>query len=176
MTDLGGFSYVDGEISTSWPAAALKVGKFCSIARGLHCMLGGNHRPECVSTYPFAQMLPMVKGLKVKQLPPNGLPTTKGDIVIGNDVWIGQDVTILSGVKIGDGAVVGAKSVVTKDIPAYAIAAGNPAEVKKYRFDAKTIERMLKCHWWDWPIEKIISAVGLLQGDDLEAFLGFAEA
>jgi acetyltransferase-like isoleucine patch superfamily enzyme len=58
---------------------------------------------------------------------------TKKPIVIGNDVWIGANVTILKGVRIGDGAVIGAGSVVTKDIPEYAIAVGNPAKVKKFR-------------------------------------------
>ena len=60
-------------------------------------------------------------------------PISKGDVKIGNDVWLGLNSTILSGITIGDGAVVGCNSVVTKDIPPYAIVAGNPAKTIKYR-------------------------------------------
>ena len=74
---------------------------------------------------------------------------TKGDIVVGNDVWIGHGVTILSGVTIGDGAVIGACSVVSKNIPPYAIAYGNPIRVVRYRFSKEIIEKLLKIAWWD---------------------------
>ena len=67
---------------------------------------------------------------------------TKGDIIIEDDVWIGYGCTILSGVKIGQGAVIGTRSVVAKDIPPYAIYAGN--KIIKYRFSNKVIEKLLK--------------------------------
>jgi len=60
-------------------------------------------------------------------------PDLQLPVQIGSDVWIGANCTILGGVQIGDGAVVGAGSIVNKDIPAYAIAVGNPARVIKYR-------------------------------------------
>lgn len=68
---------------------------------------------------------------------------------VGNDVWTGHNVNILSGVNVGDGAVIGAGSIVTKDVPPYAIVAGVPAEIKKFRFPEKTIERLLRLKWWD---------------------------
>jgi maltose O-acetyltransferase len=68
-----------------------------------------------------------------KDIPMKSQPHSKKPIMISDDVWIGANVTILKGVKIGDGAVIGAGSVVTKDIPPYAIAVGNPAKVIKYR-------------------------------------------
>ena len=71
-------------------------------------------------------------GIK-KDAPMNKQPHTKAPIVIGDDVWIGANVTVLKGVKIGDGVVIGAGSVVTKDIPPYAIVVGNPARIVKYR-------------------------------------------
>lgn len=72
-----------------------------------------------------------------------------GRISIGNDVWIGSHVKILDGVKIADGAVIGAGAVVTKDIPPYAVAAGVPAKVIKYRFDKDTVEKLLEFKWWN---------------------------
>ena len=70
--------------------------------------------------------------------------TSKGDIVLEDDVWIGCNAVILSGVHIGQGAVVAAGAVVTKDIPAYAVVAGNPAHIIKYRFDKEYIDELLK--------------------------------
>ncbi len=74
---------------------------------------------------------------------------------IGNDVWIGSGALILSGASIGDGAVVAAHSVVTKPVPPYAIVAGNPARVVKYRFDEATIQELLALKWWDLPDDVI---------------------
>lgn len=76
-------------------------------------------------------------------------------VIIGNDVWIGCNVTILDGLKIGDGAVIGAGSVVTKDIPPYAIAAGVPAKILRYRFDKRTIKELLELKWWELDDEEI---------------------
>jgi acetyltransferase-like isoleucine patch superfamily enzyme len=70
-------------------------------------------------------------------------------VVIGNDVWTGHNVNILAGVSVGDGAVIGAGSVVTKDVPPYAIVAGVPAEMRRLRFAEATIERLLRLKWWD---------------------------
>ena len=74
---------------------------------------------------------------------------------IGNDVWIGEFVTIVGGVNIGDGAVIATKSVVTKDVPPYAIVGGIPAKVIKYRFDEETIGALLQSKWWDLPDDEI---------------------
>ncbi|NRD20814.1 CatB-related O-acetyltransferase [Winogradskyella eckloniae] len=80
---------------------------------------------------------------------------SKGDITIGNDVWVGAHSLILSGVKINDGAIIAANSVVTKEVPAYAIVAGSPAKVIKYRFSPEVRAQLYAKKWWDWPIEKI---------------------
>jgi len=80
---------------------------------------------------------------------------------IGNDVWIGAGATLLGkggGLTIGDGAIVGAGSVVTKDVPPYAIVGGNPARIIRYRFDEAIIRRLLALKWWDWPVERIMAA------------------
>lgn len=79
----------------------------------------------------------------------------KGQIIIENDCWIGHGATIMNGVTIHNGAVVGAEAVVTKDVPPYAVVAGNPAKIVKYRFDAETISKLEKICWWNWDDNKI---------------------
>ena len=82
--------------------------------------------------------------------------TTKGNVVINEDCWIGSNVVILSGCNIGRGAVIGAGSVVTKDVPAYAVVIGNPAKVIKYRFNEDVIGELERLQWWKWETEKIL--------------------
>lgn len=76
-------------------------------------------------------------------------------VVIGNDVWIATNTVILSGVTIGDGAVIAAGAIVTKDVPPYAVVGGVPARILKYRFDEKTIEKLLELKWWNYDLKDI---------------------
>lgn len=76
-------------------------------------------------------------------------------VVIGNDVWTGHNVNIMPGVTVGDGAVIAAGSVVTKDVPPYAVVAGVPAAVKRFRFPEKIIERLLAVKWWDLELSQL---------------------
>lgn len=107
----------------------LIIGSYVSIAQDVIFILGGNHRYDTLSTYPFKVM---VLGEKEEAL-------TKGAIIVEDDVWIAVGVIVLSGVTIGKGAVIAAGSVVTKDIPPYAIVGGNPARVIKYRFEEELL-------------------------------------
>lgn len=77
------------------------------------------------------------------------MPDMFRHVTIGNDVWSGHNVNIMPGVNVGDGAVIGAGSVVTKDVPPYAVVAGVPAQIRRYRFSEKIIERLLRVKWWD---------------------------
>lgn len=146
------------------PQSTLKIGRFCSIASDVTIILGNEHRPDWVTTYPFNRILDEFNELK-------GHPATKGNVTIGNDVWIGYHVLILSGVTIGDGAVVGAGSVVTKDIEPYAIVAGNPAKLIRKRFDEKTINMLLKIQWWNWSLQRIKENVPLMLSKNIEKFI-----
>lgn len=111
----------------------LEIGSYCSISSKSYFLLGGEHRYDCLSTYPFENMF--------YKLQRQGI--SKGKIVIDDDVWIADNTMILSGVHIGQGAIVAAGSIVTKDVPPYAIVGGVPAKVIKYRFDKNIVNKLV---------------------------------
>lgn len=139
------------------------IGKFCAISWNIS--IGGkNHaytNASVHSNYWWKRIFPHPN---LNQAPPDEKQTRK--CMIGNDVWIGSGAIVLRNVIIGDGAVVGAGSVVTKDVPPYAIVTGCPARVKKMRFDEDTIEFLLKIKWWDWP-KKILEENACLFTQDM---------
>lgn len=126
------------------------IGAFCSIANGL--IVGGAKHPlDWVSTSPVFYEVGGGTGRHLGNLKIEPLKRTS----IGNDVWIGSRVIVMQGLSIGTGAVVGAGSVVTKDVPPYAIVAGCPARIIKYRFDDDTIRMLLESRWWELCDEKL---------------------
>lgn len=124
----------------------LKIGNFCSIARGA-TFHEFNHDFEKVTTYYMKKNF--FGGKMVDEV------TSKGPIILGNDVWIGANSTILSGVNIGNGAVIAANSVVTKDIPPYSIAGGIPCKVIRKRFEEDVVSYLQELKWWNWPVDRI---------------------
>lgn len=141
----------------------ISLGDYCSISCNVSIFLGGNHRMDWISGYPFKETYGVGKNHE----------TTKGDVVIGNDVWIGWGATIMSGVTIGDGSAISAFSIVTRDVPDYAIVAGNPARVVKRRFSPPKIKRLRDMQWWNWPEELVAKAIPLIQSADVEALWKF---
>jgi acetyltransferase-like isoleucine patch superfamily enzyme len=161
---IGNHTYGKPRVVSWGEGTTLMIGKYCSIATNVIIFLGSEHRTDWISTYPFPFLWDEAKSIK-------GHPSTKGDVVIGNDVWIGFGATILSGVTIGDGAAIGACSLVIRDVPPYAIVAGNPAQVIRHRFDAETVQKLLRIKWWDWPDEKVKENVHLICSDSIHAFI-----
>lgn len=157
----GRHSYGKPTVIIAGGSAGVEIGNFCSIASGVQFLDGGCfHRVECVSTFPLRAIYKQrFWGMKSdKDNKENNIVglRKRGKTVVGNDVWIGESAYILPGVTIGDGAIIGAKSVVTKDVPPYAIVGGNPARIIRYRFDEEIIKKFLKIKWWNWSDEKII--------------------
>ncbi len=161
---IGDHTYGVPRVVSRGEGASLRIGKYCSIATDVTIFLGSEHRTDWVSTYPFPFLWKEAGSI-------SGHPSTRGDVIIGNDVWIGFGTTILSGVTIGDGAAIGACSLVIRDVPAYAIVAGNPSQVLRHRFEADTIQGLQRIKWWDWPDEKVRENVHLICSDSVRAFV-----
>ena len=130
---IGDYTYGNLNILDYGDGCSLEIGRFCSIANDVVFVMGGNHRLDYPSLYPFRSMFE------------GGCTSySKGDIVIEDDVWIGYGAIILSNVHIGRGAVIAAGSIVTKDVPPYSIYGGNPARLIRRRFDEDVIDSLMK--------------------------------
>lgn len=166
---VGKFTYCHPDIQIfEWgEGSQLEFGAFCSIASDVKIYLGGNHRTDWVTTYPFGH----INQNKFSNFDGKGHPKTNGDVIIGNDVWIGANVTIMSGIKIGDGAVVANNSHVIKNVEPYSIVGGNPAKFIKFRFSKEQIDKLLKIKWWEWDDEKINNNLKLLCNDNIDEFI-----
>ena len=145
----------------------IKIGNFCSIGKNFNVYLGGNHRTDWITTYPFGHIHKNI----FNNFNGEGHPSTKGDIIIGNDVWIADNVTIMSGVNIGDGVVIANNSHVVKNAEPYSIIGGNPAKFIKLRFKKEQINELLKIRWWNWDDDKINKYLHLLCNKNIDNFI-----
>lgn len=149
--------------------SSIRIGRYCSIASGVSILTSQEHHLNWVSAFPFQLIFGQDRGLPRPS-------RSKGDVEIGHDVWVGTEALILSGVSVGHGAVIAARSVVTKNVPPYAIVAGVPARMIRYRFDEATIASLLRIAWWDWSREKIEAALPLLMSNRLDEFVAKYDA
>ncbi|NNM73369.1 CatB-related O-acetyltransferase [Enterovirga aerilata] len=166
---IGAHSYGRPKVRFPESGAKLTIGRFCSIADKVEILLGGNHRTDWVTTFPFAAFPELWPGAAASGSAYHG---SRGDVVIGSDVWLGSAAMIMSGVAIGHGAVVAARAVVTKDVPPYAIVGGNPARPIRTRFTEERVEALLETAWWDLPDRDVAGLIPLLstgQVDELVA-------
>jgi acetyltransferase-like isoleucine patch superfamily enzyme len=158
------YGYEDSVIHSWGEDTKVIIGNFCSIASNVEFFLGGNHRVDWITTYPFGHIYDEI----FNTFNGEGHPKTNGNIVIGNDVWVGMSTKIMSGVFIGDGAVIASNSVVTKNVEPYSIVGGNPAKLIKKRFNLETIELLLSLKWWDWEEKKINQNLNILCSPEIE--------
>lgn len=143
------------------------IGSFCSIAQNTNIYIGRNHRKDWVTTYPFGHSNKNI----FNNFDGKGHPSSKGNVVIGNDVWIANNVTIMSGVTIGDGAIIANNSHVVKDVEPYNIVGGNPAKLISYRFTKEQIAKLLEIKWWSWDDSKINENLPLLCNENIDEFI-----
>jgi len=158
---MGAFSY-----AVSGYFFACQIGRYCSIGENVQAGRG-NHPLNWLSTSPFQYLAQSDVFSSHESMPAEfkawnewggpvagnlESPSEVQAITIGHDVWIGHGAFIKPGVTIGNGAVVGAFAVVTRDVPAYAIVAGNPARIKKMRFSDALIDRLEQSEWWKYAI------------------------
>lgn len=164
---IGEWSYGRPKVRFPESGARLSIGRYCSIADRVEILLGGNHRTDWVTTYPFAAMPGLWPGVDA----PADYHTTRGDVTIGHDVWLGSGAMILSGVRVGHGAVVAARAVVTRDVPDYGIVAGNPARLLRLRFPAEMVAELIDAAWWDLDPAQVGPLVPLLSSDRVGDFI-----
>jgi acetyltransferase-like isoleucine patch superfamily enzyme len=162
QSTLGAYTYVQENSSI----CNAEIGPFCSIAGDVIVGLGA-HPTFMVSTSPvfYDKDQPLPRFFTKDRAFKDIFPRT----VIGADVWIGQGAMVKAGVRIGVGAVIGSASMVTKDVPPYTIAAGNPCRPIRLRFSEATCQRLLDSRWWDFHESKLIELAPLFS--DPETFL-----
>lgn len=162
-------SYGIPQVTEFGDESVLRIGNYTSIAAGVQVLLGGEHRTDWLTTYPFPAM---IEGLEdIKDYAPS-----KGDVVIGSDCWICTNAVILSGVTVGHGAIVAAGAMVSRDVPPYAVVGGNPCKFIRWRFDEPVRQALLEAAWWDWPVAEVKQVARLLSSADLDGLLDYIEA
>lgn len=149
LCNIGKYTY----ITTNCEISNCKIGRFCSIAGGVKIGLG-KHPLDYISTSPIFYSFKNKFGIKWNE---NDSVIEGEHTIIGNDVWIGTNAIIPGGINVGDGGVIAAGAVVTKDVPPYAVVAGVPAKIIKYRFDDEKIKSLLDIKWWNLAEEKLIN-------------------
>lgn len=166
--DIGEGTYGLLSILTWDGPSKIHIGKYCSFGYNTHAFVGGEHRADWATTYPFSVLWPEGRGVE-------GHPASRGDVVIGNDVWVAAQATILSGSTIGDGAVVAARTLVSGAVAPYSVVGGNPMRFLRWRFPQPIREELLQIKWWDWPRERIAKALPVLLNPDIERFIYLAK-
>lgn len=182
---IGAYTYINlravQHLTTNSVVECQRIGRFCMIAHSVNIGMAGHptknlsshlvfrydKKTDYAHDYMTIENTVFENEARIKYIENAKKPLP----IIGNDVWIGHGATILNGIRIGDGAIVGAGSVVTKDVPAYSIVAGNPAKVIRYRFSEKQIEKLENLRWWKYgadilygiDLEKIDDAINIIE-------------
>lgn len=162
---VGDFSYFERHAE----AIYTDIGKFCSIAANTR-INALEHPLERATTHKMSyrpneyfRYLGVDQSFRERR--------RQNRVTVGHDVWIGHGAVVLPGVAIDNGAVIGANSVVSRDVPAYAIVAGVPAQVIRPRFPEDVATRLGKIAWWDWPLDRLFEAIPDMQELEIEEFI-----
>jgi len=162
-SSVGDHSYIAKGSSVSH----CQIGRYCSIGEHISVGLWRHPAKTFVSTYPAFFALDNL-GCCESFVSKNCYDESPRKTIIGHDVWIGNNVLIPGGISIGTGAIIAAGSVVTKDVPPYAIVGGNPADIIRYRFEKDEVSFLLKTAWWKWSGNDIVDLAELFK--DISAF------
>ena len=153
-------AFEDRNVLYAYGPERLVIGRYCAIAEAVRfVMAGANHAMLGPSTFPFGIFGGTWADTTMDLV--MSAPS-RGDTLVGNDVWLGYGSLVMPGVGIGDGAVVAAGSVVTADVPPYAIVGGNPARIVRRRYADADVDRLLRAAWWDWPVELVTEHARLI--------------
>lgn len=166
--EIGAYSY----IAPYSEVVHTSIGRYCSIGPYAH-LFGSAHPMRWLSTHPFTHTNAFKSFVDYE--PTLTFPGYEGTTMIGHDVWMGANVIVKHGLRIGNGAVIGAGAVVTKDVPDYAVVAGNPARILKYRFEDALIERLQRVQWWRFDMPRLMADHPDLPFDRPEAMLDLIE-
>ena len=159
LNSLGAFSFLTLPVIGMFQMQ-ISTGRYCSIGGGLR-IPGNNHPMEALSSSPIlydpvtSWVQAYVEDEGLDDFPYVTRQRGKGAPEVANDVWLGSDVTLNHGVRIGNGAIVAAHSVVTRDVPDYAIVGGNPARVIRYRFPEEIIRELLSIEPWRYSVKDL---------------------
>ena len=177
---IGAYTYIGGGDTVI--RNVQRIGRFCSIAPNVKMGLF-EHPVDCISTSPIIwgggfnifnspeyRTYINESSDSIKKCTELMIKKTNAKINIGNDVWIGESAFVRSGITIGDGAIVAARAVVTKDVPPYAIVAGVPAKVIRYRFTETIRTTLCKLKWWNYQLDDM---KGLDMSDPLKFISSF---
>ncbi len=151
---LGTKSYIHEKDYKNTFQGNVTIGNYTSIAKGVTFLSGRGVRHTSQENPNYVSNFPFIEDMRIY------------DIKIGSDVWIGTEVIILDDVQIGDGAIIGAGCVVSKDVPPYAVVAGNPQKILKYRFTEEQVKKLLAIRWWHWSESMIKESLPLFHHID----------
>lgn len=152
---IGDYTYIGGRSEIRAVLSEIVIGRYCSIGRDVKIFSSGqDHRFDGLSTYPFYVIDPSIDRRYYN--------VERPDTTIGNDVWIGSNASVMAGVSVGDGAVIGTSSVVTRDVPAFAVVAGTPARQIGTRFEPAVAEAVSRSQWWMLDHHELIARAGIL--------------
>lgn len=156
----GDYFWSGNDVSITGHNARFETGKFCAVAARVCFLLGqGNHRIHSLSPYPLRHLSPLSSAEWISHF--DFETESKTYCRMGHDVWIGTGSILLPNVTLETGVVVSAGSVVTRDVPPYAIVGGNPAQIISFRFKPSLVRELLELKWWDWPLERILRNAAL---------------